>query len=85
MALPVPIVMKLRIISRSLQTYPALTFFQIELKYGHTQFYLFISLHIPLHQISRNSGILSGITCRSCTKIGPFDVTGIIGNKVLVN
>ena len=37
---PVSIVMKLRIISRSLQTCPAQKFIQIELKYGHTQFNL---------------------------------------------
>jgi len=40
MALPVPIVMKLRIISRSLQTSPAQTSTQIALKYGDTQFHL---------------------------------------------
>ena len=159
MVLPLPIVMKLRIFSRSLQTCPAQTFFQIELKHGHTQFHLcpisepvyfwthvdkfllnwgwgipgkslwhrfwdtlyiyihtsmymrvikvwtslcrlsrssessvdhcryipqkksteieiksghtisFMSSHISLHQISRNSGKVSGITWRSCTKI----------------
>ena len=48
MVLPVPIVMKLRIISRSLQTCPAQTFFQIELKHGHTQFHL-CPISEPVH------------------------------------
>ena len=68
MAVPVPIFMKLRIISRSPQTCLAQPSIQIALQYGHT--ISLTSLHIALQQISRNSGIVSGITWSSCTKIG---------------
>ena len=68
MAVPMPIFMKLRTIIRSLQTCPTQTFIHIALQYSHT--ISFTSLHIALQQICRNSGILSGITWRSCIKIG---------------
>jgi len=62
MVLPVPIVMKLRIISRSLQTCPAQTFFQIELKHGHTQFHL-CPISEPVHfwtHVDRNFCLSGG-------------------------
>jgi hypothetical protein len=66
MALPVAIVMKLRIISRSLQTFREQKFIQIELQYGHTIFIYFLNL--SLRHIYQNSEILSGITWRSCRR-----------------
>ena len=59
--------MKLRIISRSLQIYPAQSFDQIEL--NTVARFHYTSLHLSLRQVSQNSGILSGIARSSIKSV----------------
>ena len=59
--------MKLRIISRSLQIYPAQSFDQIEL--NTVARFHYTSLHLSLRQVSQNSRILSGIARSSIKSV----------------